>query len=904
MVNLFEKYGIKDVADVTIYRIEKKEETYESQRKVNIASILKGAVELKTVYPFKDGKGDEDGFQAYVFTNAEVNTGANYDCDDDAVHTVTKTITGSFKVDGIAGATDQDPYTLPAITNKTVDKENLEESDITVTGASNYTLDPDEAVISNPDEVDLTNVTFGSWEITYELPATIEEQDNVINFTAVATTTVVDNTGVDIDTGAYSHAPSSAGTVVGKDPDKFPGTHEYSYADQAFMLFAKRQNLISTTGTRYVFNNTAELMGNLIFEDAYALAPNSSERVVVLGIGTASNDRDEATWTDADYDIAEVNEALSNLTGSFNAKAYDVVYGSYAELVVEDEMGYFNPKFLGTGYDKTAGKVTGNYTALASKDTVLATAQMWGEGIHFSINDAIDALRQAQKEIDADSTSAEGIGGIYGGYRVASTLNAGESDLGTYANYTFYKAGTNSASNLGTSEYSLAKVMDKLTELAYAENVSGSVIGVDYADVDKTSNRAIYVNFSGANVAASSYVYLLHNKNYRKLASDIEGVFTFADKNGNKVYYQDKIFAKTEWLAIVVVGKKGFVFVVNRNGNKDVTKIAWMVSDGDFVSDKSAQSLVTNGLIHTTTITVNNETFEATCAVKKLSIRKTKKIANRYIPVLFLDTLQVSTIEQTAEEVYATGGRGNSNLIGWDFGKAITLNITDALFTPASMSAMLGSYDNDDFKSGVKETKSLDRMEKCIAPRSFIVPAGNQNGVPSEADKTAQAVYIDPNTMEPYADGTPIAEGETYLKWARSIAYEGQSLGNTIEISAEKFPGTYKIVGETFIKSKSTGKDERFQFVVPQAKFQTEQTITLEASGDPSVFSMNMTVLKPDDGVMMRLVQYDVVENKAENDGSTMVKNTENLNLLDDAELYRVDTVTADEEDFIGATEY
>lgn len=67
---------------------------------------------------------------------------------------------------------------------------------------------------------------------------------------------------------------------------------------------------------------------------------------------------------------------------------------------------------------------------------------------------------------------------------------------------------------------------------------------------------------------------------------------------------------------------------------------------------------------------------------------------------------------------------------------------------------------------------------------------------------------------------------------------------------------------------------------------------------------MNMTVLKPDDGVMMRLIQYNVVENTEENDGSTMIKNTENLNLLDDAELYRVDTVTADEEDFIGATEY
>ena len=45
---------------------------------------------------------------------------------------------------------------------------------------------------------------------------------------------------------------------------------------------------------------------------------------------------------------------------------------------------------------------------------------------------------------------------------------------------------------------------------------------------------------------------------------------------------------------------------------------------------------------------------------------------------------------------------------------------------------------------------------------------------------------------------------------------------------------------------------------------------------------MNMTVLRPDDGVMVRFIQHDVVENEEENDGSTMVKDTENLNLLDD----------------------
>lgn len=61
-----------------------------------------------------------------------------------------------------------------------------------------------------------------------------------------------------------------------------------------------------------------------------------------------------------------------------------------------------------------------------------------------------------------------------------------------------------------------------------------------------------------------------------------------------------------------------------------------------------------------------------------------------YTPVLKLDTLKVSTIEKTAEKVSATGGKGNKKLITWNFGKELTLNLTDALFSPASMSMIWG----------------------------------------------------------------------------------------------------------------------------------------------------------------------------------------------------------------------
>lgn len=60
-------------------------------------------------------------------------------------------------------------------------------------------------------------------------------------------------------------------------------------------------------------------------------------------------------------------------------------------------------------------------------------------------------------------------------------------------------------------------------------------------------------------------------------------------------------------------------------------------------------------------------------------------------PVLYLDTLKVSTIETTGEETYAQGGQGNARLIGWDFNKEITLSLQDALFSAKSLAIMFGA---------------------------------------------------------------------------------------------------------------------------------------------------------------------------------------------------------------------
>jgi hypothetical protein len=402
-------------------------------------------------------------------------------------------------------------------------------------------------------------------------------------------------------------------------------------------------------------------MGELTFEDAYSLVPNSTERVVVLGPASTMVNVDalptDSSWSSANYDLTEINEFLDNLTDTFTTKAYDITYSNYVELVVEDEMGYFNPSFLGTKYNKSTKSVAADFatTYVASRypkgiDGVIANATMWGDNEHYSINDAIDALRQQLKILDADDTAGfVGVKKLFGGYKVTNvipTIGTADIDDSYNANYTYSNGGTNIAINgsNATSKYNLSSVLDALAQLAYIDSVIGKEVEADYTS-GKESNRAIYVNVADATAAAHSYIYLLHNKNYRALGADKEGVFTFNDRMGNRLYYQDKIFAGVEWLALVVIGTKGLIFVVNRHGETETSKVAWMVNEGNFITDKQAAVCVSNGLIHTIDVVVNDETFEATCAIKSMSIRKTKKTVNRYVPVLFLDTLKVSTIE-------------------------------------------------------------------------------------------------------------------------------------------------------------------------------------------------------------------------------------------------------------------
>lgn len=110
--------------------------------------------------------------------------------------------------------------------------------------------------------------------------------------------------------------------------------------------------------------------------------------------------------------------------------------------------------------------------------------------------------------------------------------------------------------------------------------------------------------------------------------------------------------------------------------------------------------------------------------------------------------------------------------------------------------------------------------------------------------------------------------GTVYYKWTRTVKrkeYEDDDiLGRTLVIDAETFPGVYRIVGETYIRNQKTGKDQRYQFTIFNANVSSDTSITLEAEGDPTTFSMQIDVLTPPNDIMMELKQYDVEDDLLE----------------------------------------
>ena len=249
-------------------------------------------------------------------------------------------------------------------------------------------------------------------------------------------------------------------------------------------------------------------------------------------------------------------------------------------------------------------------------------------------------------------------------------------------------------------------------------------------------------------------------------------------------------------------------------------------------------------------------------------------------PVLYLDTLKVSTIEQTAESSDARGGKGNAALISWDYGKEINVTLEDALFSAKSMAIMFGNGQVVDFETapGDIEGTGKETGKYVMRTMQFVYDAAKGLATTWTDPKGKVVKMINPRYYT--AEGqyfTVAPEGLTRYFASFDVAVKGA----VIVVSADSFPGTYYVTGDTYARSEASGNDEFFQFIIPKAKVQSENTITLEAEGDPSVFNMSLKVLRPADGQMMKLVKYELLEGTVTDAEDTNINMYHNHVLVD-----------------------
>lgn len=261
--------------------------------------------------------------------------------------------------------------------------------------------------------------------------------------------------------------------------------------------------------------------------------------------------------------------------------------------------------------------------------------------------------------------------------------------------------------------------------------------------------------------------------------------------------------------------------------------------------------------------------------------------------VLFLDTLKVSTIETTAENTAAQGGWGNPKLVQWDYGKEINITLEDALMSLESLRFMLGGAikqpdatapvvvrhtaevvcgDNGALplpkENGVTLTPKatyghpIKLINMTTGARTQIAQTNAQGDAISLADNNG-VNFVNPKML---GNSTPVATAKgdrVRIFWEEVLENNnGTETAVEVTISPDTFPGTYRVVGDTYIRSQATGKDEPFQFVINKAKVQSSVTLTLQAEGDPTTFSMTLNVLRStnDQGEneMMKLIRYNV----------------------------------------------
>lgn len=241
-------------------------------------------------------------------------------------------------------------------------------------------------------------------------------------------------------------------------------------------------------------------------------------------------------------------------------------------------------------------------------------------------------------------------------------------------------------------------------------------------------------------------------------------------------------------------------------------------------------------------------------------------------PVLYIDTATTSSMEQASTTTYAQGGRGNVRLMAWEGDKTLTFSFTDALLSPIGFHVLSGA---GLFRSAASST---DKVHFHMTSMASVVKRGTNYyidltdalaelgssavlcsedaplfvlGIEDDGSLTGQvlsgaSIVTATVTDEVTASGvnkTIKITGDDAAEGNVMVDYYADLPGKEVweaDITPDTFAGYYYVEADTLFRRQSDGKDLPANLTFPNVKVQSNFTITMAGTGDPSSFDFTM----------------------------------------------------------------
>lgn len=204
-------------------------------------------------------------------------------------------------------------------------------------------------------------------------------------------------------------------------------------------------------------------------------------------------------------------------------------------------------------------------------------------------------------------------------------------------------------------------------------------------------------------------------------------------------------------------------------------------------------------------------------------------------PVLFTDYANVSTNEWTSERVYANSKGTRS--IAWDYDRQGTLAVEMEVFDLKWLAVVAGSElkegeaniaKREVIKVGTDKKAQLAGVPVTGSVQLVALGADEIEhiGEPLEEVPSAPTASQFSVTSGEITFATDAVEGTAYAVYYLVL----DSNARTMTISADKFPKSFRVVADALIRERETGKDEFVQIEYPNARPQSNFTITMSAT--------------------------------------------------------------------------